>query len=802
MSKKRYPFKFLDAYTREDKDIFFGRQAEVDLLYEMIYQADLILLYGVSGAGKTSMIQCGLASKFKDHAWLPLPVRRGINLNDSLEKALLEADVRGDSQDQGEEEDDMTWFDSEDTLTAQALSPLAQKFKNVYLRHFRPIYLIFDQFEELYILGDAEEQAKFIGTIQEILRMDQPIKIIFSIREEYLGYLYEFEKAVPELLRKKLRVEPMNLDKVRNMLQELSQLPDSLVKFPDSEEELNRLADTIFDRIKGDSKSLSIQLPYLQVFLDSFYISITGDETRQSQAYFTLEALEKMGDIDNILADFLDEQVTKIAHSLAVKEVRIWEILSFFVTLEGTKEPLPFKKLVCHVDEESQSAFIKDALAEMIQRRILRILEGEDELYEVAHDSLAQQITKKRTDEQTIILEIQRLIRSQAYAKEDLRDHFTQKQLNFIEPYETKIALDERERNWIKKSRAYHKEFREKEKKKKEKAWIEKTKDIRTKIREEERKKLEKEEVNSNLKVNRFSKSRIFILLLCIVFPLVFLNTLFDFAQNRIPFNLFTMLTFGAGALGGLLSMYLPFRKLRSRLTQAENQLKDKQHEVEEILSKQQYETMSAIMEGQELERNRIAQVLHDNLGSMLSIVKFHFNSVNEQLQSTDTQNQETYEKAFDLLNKTSEEVRRISYDLSSNSIERFGLSTALQELKKILESSQMIEVDLVEVGMEGKRLNVKLELIIYRTVQELVSNVLKHAEATDLEIQVFRRDEEGELIVIVVDNGKGFDREQVKESKSLGLDSIDKRITQLGGHFHVDTSPGQGTKVTIHLPI
>ncbi len=273
-------------------------------------------------------------------------------------------------------------------------------------------------------------------------------------------------------------------------------------------------------------------------------------------------------------------------------------------------------------------------------------------------------------------------------------------------------------------------------------------------------------------------------------------------ADNRQQMTLIYALIAGTMLLTGLFLALIQSYQGRQKRLIAENKLKDKQYEVEEILSKQQYETMSAIMEGQELERNRIAQELHDNLGSMLSMVKLHFKSVNEQLQNIADQNQETYEKAFNLLDKTSEEVRRISHDLSSNFIERFGLSTALQELKKTVESSQMIEVDLVEVGMEGKRLNVKLELIIYRTVQELVSNVLKHAEATDLEIQVFCRDEEGELTVTVVDNGKGFDREQVKESKSLGLDSIDKRITQLGGHFHVDTSLGKGTTAIIHLPL
>jgi putative ribosome biogenesis GTPase RsgA len=68
--QKRYPFKFLDAYTREDSDFYFGRNDEINALYEMVFQTDLLLVYGASGTGKSSLIQCGLASKFQSHDWL------------------------------------------------------------------------------------------------------------------------------------------------------------------------------------------------------------------------------------------------------------------------------------------------------------------------------------------------------------------------------------------------------------------------------------------------------------------------------------------------------------------------------------------------------------------------------------------------------------------------------------------------------------------------------------------------------------------------------------------------------------
>ena len=88
---KKYPFKFLDSYNQNDTDIFFGRDEEIEALYEMVFQNSMLLVYGASGTGKTSLIQCGLAGRFKSYDWLALTIRRGTNINESLEKTLIAA---------------------------------------------------------------------------------------------------------------------------------------------------------------------------------------------------------------------------------------------------------------------------------------------------------------------------------------------------------------------------------------------------------------------------------------------------------------------------------------------------------------------------------------------------------------------------------------------------------------------------------------------------------------------------------------------------------------------------------------
>jgi hypothetical protein len=467
---KKYPFKFLDAYGKEDTGIFFGRDEEINTLYEMVFQSSILLVYGASGTGKTSLIQCGLASKFPSHDWLALTIRRGNNINANFEKALADAGGKIST-----EQDNMDWLtevmeETEVVSTPPLLTPLAQAFKAIYLNSFKPVYLIFDQFEELFILGSKEEEQQFIATVQEILQIEQPVKMIFSIREEYLGYLYDFEKAVPQLLRKKLRVEPMNLNKVLQVIEGATSYKNSIVRLKTDEAKL--IAEGIFEKIKDKEKSLTIQLPYLQVFLDKLYLEITADETRQREAVFTAQALNAIGDIGDILQNFLEEQVAGISRKLSegdsiISPATVWSILSPFATLEGTKEPIRKKGLYERLPHLKLSLI--DAVVEaFINGRILRYAEDVD-LYELAHDSLAQRIAEKRSDEEIALLEIKRLIKAHSSLKANARELFSEKQLNFIEPFLGKLQLTTEEMALIDESREAVASHKEKEKQQLEK---------------------------------------------------------------------------------------------------------------------------------------------------------------------------------------------------------------------------------------------------------------------------------------------------------------------------------------------
>jgi len=96
---RKSPFKFLDAYTKEDKDIFFGRDSETEELYQKVFDSKLLLVCGVSGTGKSSLIQCGLANKFEDSDWLPINIRRGSDINSSLRSAISNTEITKTKED-------------------------------------------------------------------------------------------------------------------------------------------------------------------------------------------------------------------------------------------------------------------------------------------------------------------------------------------------------------------------------------------------------------------------------------------------------------------------------------------------------------------------------------------------------------------------------------------------------------------------------------------------------------------------------------------------------------------------------
>ena len=361
--QKSSPFKFLDAYDKDDKDIFYGREAEVETLYQMTYQSNLILVYGMSGTGKTSIIRCGLANRFDRSDWFDIYIRRQGNINDSLVQELNTRDT-------------LDSFEDGDTVP--------EMVNSLYLDHLRPVYLIFDQFEELFILGSEVEQEQLIITMKAILDTpDLPCKIVIVMREEYLAHMSNFEKVVPTLFDKRLRIEPMTRALAKQVILKTAQNEKFNIELCYEE-----IADDIIDKVtEGKGR---VPLTYLQVFLDKLYR--VAYERDSEQIVFDNELVDEIGEIEDVLESFLDEQLKIFA-----AEVDSWDealrFLKVFVSDKGTKIPI-HRSVLMDLLPNFSIVRINIHLNFFVDRRILRPLD--DDQYEMAHDSLASKIFRSR----------------------------------------------------------------------------------------------------------------------------------------------------------------------------------------------------------------------------------------------------------------------------------------------------------------------------------------------------------------------------------------------------------------------
>lgn len=219
---------------------------------------------------------------------------------------------------------------------------------------------------------------------------------------------------------------------------------------------------------------------------------------------------------------------------------------------------------------------------------------------------------------------------------------------------------------------------------------------------------------------------------------------------------------------------------------------------LEELLKEQERKAITSMISGQEEERERIAKDLHDRLGSMLSVVKIHYKSVEEDLEKIKKETKSQYEKANELLDEACEAVRKIAHNMLSGTLTKFGLIPALRELKQKIEETKMLQIELLAHGLDN-RLDNTTEIQLYRIIQELLNNILKHAKATEVTIQLLRR--ETDLNIMVFDNGIGFDK-NINQSEGMGLKSIHARVAEMNGHVLIDSGSGSGTTITIEIPM
>lgn len=248
----------------------------------------------------------------------------------------------------------------------------------------------------------------------------------------------------------------------------------------------------------------------------------------------------------------------------------------------------------------------------------------------------------------------------------------------------------------------------------------------------------------------------------------------------------------GAAAL--LVILLLTYHNYRNRQ-------KLQQAKIDELETEKQLTATEAVLKGEEQERTRLAKDLHDGLGGMLSGIKFSLSNMKENLIMT-PDNAQAFERSIDMLDSSIKEMRRVAHNMMPEVLVKYGLDKALKEFCSEIDRSGAINVSYQSVGMNNAGIEQTTAVTIYRIVQELVNNAIKHAQAKNLLVQLHQAEKERLLAITVEDDGKGFDVASLKQSGGMGWHNIENRVEFLNGKLDIQSGVDKGTSVMIEFTI
>lgn len=249
----------------------------------------------------------------------------------------------------------------------------------------------------------------------------------------------------------------------------------------------------------------------------------------------------------------------------------------------------------------------------------------------------------------------------------------------------------------------------------------------------------------------------------------------------------------GSLALGSIIALLL-FKNTERKQKLAEQDKEIESQKLATVLKEQELTAIDAMIAGQEKERQRIANDLHDDLGGLMATVKLHFNALK------DKDSPELFDKTNNLIEEAYQKVRTVAHAKNSGVIAKQGLLKAVENMAEKITASNKLHIEVLDHGLDN-RLENSLELTLFRIIQELITNVIKHAEATEATIHLTNH--EDSINIMVEDNGKGFNPSQItKTNKGMGISSIDKRIEHLDGHLTIESEENKGTTVIIDIPL
>ncbi|GAK97193.1 sensor histidine kinase [Nonlabens tegetincola] len=217
----------------------------------------------------------------------------------------------------------------------------------------------------------------------------------------------------------------------------------------------------------------------------------------------------------------------------------------------------------------------------------------------------------------------------------------------------------------------------------------------------------------------------------------------------------------------------------------------------EKLRKDQELASIDAMIAGQEQERKKIASDLHDDLGSSLTTVKMYIESVQSNVKEESAQTLLT--NALNIIGETYSKVRTISHTQNSRVLGESGLVDTLEDLCDKINQAGQTNVEVVSNELSTPISNSK-ELNLFRIIQELLNNIIKHAKANNASINITSYQDK--LDLIIEDDGIGFNYDPNYKTDGIGLHSIARKIENMNGSFEVDSAPGKGSTIMIEIPL
>lgn len=409
----RVPFKFLDSYNRDDESIFFGRDNETEEIFRKLYSGKLLLVYGKSGTGKSSIINCGLISKIPQEDIFTINIRCGNNAYNNFISEIKKYSA-------------ISHENPPDIL------------EDIFYTYSKPVALIFDQFEEVFILSDEKERKQLITGLNEIIRSRLKINIILVIREEYFANLTEFESVIPGLYNNRVRIERMNRSSAKEAI--IKPCITCNVGIEDG------LAEKIIEQLLWQSEGL--ELTWLQILMDRLYkTAIERDPVNPVIKTEDLAGIEMIG---NVLSNFLDEQLRLMPEGDLGEAV-----LKSMISADGTKKLVNLDDISDLLKANGYSVghtVLEGILMHLVNVRIISD-KNEDGLYELRHDAIAGRIYERMTAIEKDIVEVRQFLDNAVSDYEKRGKLLTTDDLKYIAPYEDKLYLSKRSELFIHKSK-------------------------------------------------------------------------------------------------------------------------------------------------------------------------------------------------------------------------------------------------------------------------------------------------------------------------------------------------------------